>query len=430
MLPKKIAVGVMTSILKINIIAIIAFTLSSVAFSNESDVSNQDIRIVDGKFVVRVLDEQPKPLNDDQKSQLYLDGRIIDDQGRIWNVKIIPGTNKIKSIFIEGWQSSGGHLKRLFQASLYEDDVADIMKNSAKGARWWLEQAKEAGKFAVVTVPVDWLVDGIAEEYDEALREIDRVLKNKPIGWQAVVAFAHLKAFGMSVFHVVTTPALFAGGAVIGTAEVGVAAVRLLGGLVGSVVLVAWQPIAAVGEMVSRGSLVPGAMWVWNGTAWVFAKGSSVPTQEDPPWVVLDGTLPKLPGPKHPENILRAVRSNNIQEVRRLIAKKVDLNKRDRNQQTPLMIALWNNFDDVAKELIAASADLNAQDVDGWTAAMVTVLKRNINILKLLAQHQADFTIQNTNEGKTALDLARERDDQEAVKVIEDALADLYRPRK
>jgi hypothetical protein len=92
--------------------------------------------------------------------------------------------------------------------------------------------------------------------------------------------------------------------------------------------------------------------------------------------------------------------------------KAQDLNKKDKDGNTPLHLAVRTcdingNRLKVIRLFIEKGADLNLQTEKGNTALHGAIIKENVNIAKLLIEKGADPTIKN-KEDKTAIDLAKE----------------------
>jgi len=95
-----------------------------------------------------------------------------------------------------------------------------------------------------------------------------------------------------------------------------------------------------------------------------------------------------------------------------------DINTKDTQGRTPLMISALYDKIETARELLEYEPALNLQDNTGNTALMLAVTyvtgRRNritensYEIARTLLQHGADPTIKNKH-GKTALDLVREK---------------------
>lgn len=88
-----------------------------------------------------------------------------------------------------------------------------------------------------------------------------------------------------------------------------------------------------------------------------------------------------------------------------LLKRGADINAKNTEGQTPLMIAAQNNDLSVINGLLAYEANPNMQDNDGWTAGMHAVRTNNPKIFRLLGKYKADFNIVNNDE-MTALVLA------------------------
>ena len=72
--------------------------------------------------------------------------------------------------------------------------------------------------------------------------------------------------------------------------------------------------------------------------------------------------------------LIRAVKTNNIEEVNRIINSGRNLNYRDNNGNTVLMESIMFNRVESARMLIDAGADVNIRNNRGNTALIFTIL--------------------------------------------------------
>ena len=124
--------------------------------------------------------------------------------------------------------------------------------------------------------------------------------------------------------------------------------------------------------------------------------------------------------------LLRSVRRNKIDMVRKYLEKGADVNAKDDSGFFPLLIAVDNNNYDMEKLLISKGADLNLKTgkiygkkgiVDYGTALMYSTKLGLYEISKLLIVSGADLNIQN-EDGKTALMIAAERGNEKLTKLL------------
>jgi ankyrin repeat protein len=138
------------------------------------------------------------------------------------------------------------------------------------------------------------------------------------------------------------------------------------------------------------------------------------------------------------KQLFKAVKNNNLEEVRLLIDNGADVNCKDEDDLTPLQGASrWGYFEiykllidhgvdvdcknnkgwtplheasykgniDICKLLIEKGADVNCKDKDGWTPLYVASWNDHLDICKLLIEKGADINCKN-KDGKTPLDVA------------------------
>ncbi|CAF1241410.1 unnamed protein product [Adineta ricciae] len=83
--------------------------------------------------------------------------------------------------------------------------------------------------------------------------------------------------------------------------------------------------------------------------------------------------------------------NGDVDAVKRNITSGIDLETRDEDQQTALILAVRCNHLECVKVLIEANADVNAEDVDNWTALLNAAQNGNLSIIRLLIEHDAQI---------------------------------------
>jgi ankyrin repeat protein len=99
------------------------------------------------------------------------------------------------------------------------------------------------------------------------------------------------------------------------------------------------------------------------------------------------------------DSFLQAAKRGSSTAIKKMIKDGVDINKKDEQFRTALMLASLNSFLMVVKILIEAGADVNIQDMDDRTALMMASTK---SIVIELLNADIDVNIRN-NEGETVM---------------------------
>ena len=118
------------------------------------------------------------------------------------------------------------------------------------------------------------------------------------------------------------------------------------------------------------------------------------------------GLSPTERGKLATEELLEINGKTEPEKVRQLIQDGADVNAKDEDGGTPLMIAAYNNSNpEVLTTLLEAGADVNAKN-DGWTPLMFAAIKNTPEVLTALLEAGADAKAKN-NHGGRALDYTR-----------------------
>ncbi|MFC9541067.1 ankyrin repeat domain-containing protein [Lysinibacillus sp. NPDC056959] len=115
--------------------------------------------------------------------------------------------------------------------------------------------------------------------------------------------------------------------------------------------------------------------------------------------------------------LFKAVEKGDINQLQSILNKKIDINAKDSNDRTALMIATYKNNVEAAKLLIDAGADVNIQDKMLNTPFLYAGGEGYLDILKMTIQADADPKITN-RYGGTALIPAAEHGHIEVIKEL------------
>ncbi len=102
------------------------------------------------------------------------------------------------------------------------------------------------------------------------------------------------------------------------------------------------------------------------------------------------------------KRFIAAATKGDIKAVKDFLDKGINVNARDINGRTALMIAVYDESKDIVEMLINAGADVNAHDKYGLTSLHWAAEKGHTNIVEMLIKAGADVNAKNNN-GSTAL---------------------------
>ena len=116
-------------------------------------------------------------------------------------------------------------------------------------------------------------------------------------------------------------------------------------------------------------------------------------------------------------NLLKAVSDKDINLVKEILSSNPDLEIKDKNGRTALMIAAYNRDNIIAELLVAAGANVNAQDTMQNTPFLYAGAEGIVQLLKMCLENGASFNLYN-RYGGTALIPAAEKGHLEVVKIL------------
>jgi len=102
------------------------------------------------------------------------------------------------------------------------------------------------------------------------------------------------------------------------------------------------------------------------------------------------------------ESFLKEVKAGNREHVELFIKAEMDINSRDKDGSTALMVASERGDIEMAQFLMQNGADVSAKNIDGYTALMYVAYKGNLEIAELLIKNKADVNARD-KDGWTAL---------------------------
>ncbi len=113
------------------------------------------------------------------------------------------------------------------------------------------------------------------------------------------------------------------------------------------------------------------------------------------------------------KKLLKAVKKRNIKKVKTLLEKDADINAKDEDGYSPLMISIYN--EEMLRVLLANDPDINAQNNEGKTALMLALKWNDAASVQLLLDQEPDILIRDKS-GNNALDYAFDNKDRKLMK--------------
>lgn len=109
-----------------------------------------------------------------------------------------------------------------------------------------------------------------------------------------------------------------------------------------------------------------------------------------------------------------------IEVVHALISLEAQVNMKDKKSRSPIMYAIDANAEnsDVVMQLINKGADVNLASMDGWSPLLKATSKSYYEIMSKLIDRNANLTQKVLQNNATALHIACERGDLQAVGMI------------
>jgi uncharacterized protein len=117
------------------------------------------------------------------------------------------------------------------------------------------------------------------------------------------------------------------------------------------------------------------------------------------------------------DELNQAALAGNSERMTELLSKGADIDGRGMHGMTPIMSAARGGHLKVVARLVAKGADVNSHNDSGSTL-MWAVESGNTGLVRFLLRNGADVRWTNAL-GKTALDLAREQNKTDLVRVLE-----------
>lgn len=94
------------------------------------------------------------------------------------------------------------------------------------------------------------------------------------------------------------------------------------------------------------------------------------------------------------------------------------MNCQDQKGRTPLHVAAWSGFFNVAEKLIEYGADVNHMCLLGYTPLMTAAWQGHTSILNLLLKKNALVDVMSFNDKASALNIAAQQGHEDVVRLL------------
>ena len=125
------------------------------------------------------------------------------------------------------------------------------------------------------------------------------------------------------------------------------------------------------------------------------------------------------------QDIFKYIYNDDVQSVKNYIDAGYDLNIKNINGYTALILAAKNNNYKIVNILLKKCADVNIQNYYNYNALIAAVYNKNMKMTKIILNSNIDIDKEYIN-GYTALTVAADNNDRELVELLLDYGADEF----
>lgn len=120
------------------------------------------------------------------------------------------------------------------------------------------------------------------------------------------------------------------------------------------------------------------------------------------------------------DNLISAVYYSEYQKIQDFVSSGANVNEKDTNGDTPLIIAARNGNAPIVKYLCDSGANVNLQNNDGWTALHYASYYGFEAVVQVLLRYNVSLETKN-KEGYTALWYAMEKKNETLIELLKNS---------
>lgn len=237
-------------------------------------------------------------MNWNQRKELFVQGTITDCEDKVWDILIIPGTDKSKNMTVRAIERSADrvvkHTTHLVDGQTYSrmgDNIAEMFSDTAEFSGDGFVRMKEGVIDHAIIDSSERIFVKSFNDWGRGFSNAGAVASDGNFSWLPMTIFeGFIKPLSLTAWNItvgVTKDIVWYGGGkfVVGAIQatlggIGMVVTPILSPGYELVVRPLWGLAASVVDTVVVGGITSGTIYVWNGTAWTLSQLNDVPKRE------------------------------------------------------------------------------------------------------------------------------------------------------